>query len=96
MVKASIQCKVTLRQISFKATLQALKQWEFIAATTKNLKQLFTEFIDLIGQCNLFIRQGRSEPRAIKRRPKPYQLLTAPRHQMVVSQSKRRKHAKSP
>lgn len=27
-------------------------------------------------------RPGRSEPRAVKRRPNPYQLLTAPRHEM--------------
>ncbi len=33
-------------------------------------------------------RPDRSEPRAVKRRPKVYQLLTQPRRQMVVSASR--------
>jgi len=33
-------------------------------------------------------RPNRVEPRARKRRPKVYQLLTSPRHQMVVSPSR--------
>ncbi len=34
------------------------------------------------------LRPDRSEPRAVKRRPKVYQLLTKPRRQMVVSASR--------
>ena len=30
------------------------------------------------------LRPGRSEPRALKRRPKPYSFLTKPRHNMYV------------
>jgi hypothetical protein len=34
------------------------------------------------------LRPGRSEPRALKRRPKPYQYLTRLRRQMRVSASR--------
>jgi hypothetical protein len=36
-------------------------------------------------------RPDRSEPRAVKRRPKSYQLLSKPRHEMVVSPSRNQK-----
>ena len=39
-------------------------------------------------------RPGRSEPRAVKRRPKPFQLLTAPRHEMRVVPHRGKSHAK--
>ncbi len=39
------------------------------------------------------LRPDRSEPRAVKRRPKVYQLLTKPRLNMVVSSSRDLKSA---
>jgi hypothetical protein len=36
-------------------------------------------------------RPDRSEPRAVQRRPKSYQLLSKPRHEMVVSPSRNQK-----
>jgi hypothetical protein len=38
-------------------------------------------------------RPGRVEPRAKKRRPKNYQLLTKPRHKMVLTQRRNRHKA---
>ncbi len=38
------------------------------------------EILSVCATKVLDIRPGRQEPRAIKRRPKPFQLLTAPRH----------------
>ena len=39
-------------------------------------------------------RPGRSEPRAVKLRPKPYPLLTAPRREMQVTIHRGRCNAK--
>jgi len=33
-------------------------------------------------------RPNRSEPRAVKRRPKNFRLMTKPRHQMIVERSR--------
>ncbi len=36
-----------------------------------------------IAERTLLIRPGRTEPRAVKLRPKPYQFLTAPRREFT-------------
>lgn len=95
MLDAAMMKSVDSNKLSFKASLQALRQWEpHINQTTIKNKDR-ARLIDLLYECianNLIIsRPGRSEPRAVKRRPKPFQLLTAPRHEMKVV-SQRRKH----
>jgi len=80
---------VAVRRISFKATLQAIRQWEPHLKQAKLTQQERTRLIDLlhtsIAAKIVPYRPGRSEPRAVKRRPKPFQLLTAPRHLMKVT-----------
>ena len=95
MIDAAKAKSVDYNKVSFKASLQALRQWEphLNQSTIKSKDR--TRLIDLLYESianNLIItRPGRSEPRAVKRRPKPFQLLTAPRHEMKVI-SQRRKH----
>ncbi|WP_136799356.1 IS4 family transposase [Desulfosediminicola ganghwensis] len=72
-----------LREISFKGTLQAVRNWE-PRLTSKNLtnKERFRIIKDLMTAVvsnRISIRPGRSEPRCKKRRPKPFQLMTKPR-----------------
>ena len=43
-----------------------------------------------ITQNTLLLRPGRTEPRAVKRRPKNYQRLTQPRHEMQVIKHRNR------
>ena len=86
MLEASIRNSVSVRRISFKGTLQAIRQWE-PQFTQSRIKQhernrLVELLYDSIANNKVDNRPGRSEPRAVKRRPKPYQLLTAPRHLM--------------
>jgi hypothetical protein len=56
------------------------------AATGKPRRQtqLYDELLAIIASDQLPLRPDRNEPRARKRRPKPYQLLTKPRHKMRV------------
>ncbi len=88
MQKAAHLHHVPLERISFKGSLDTLRHWAqaIYAASDSPRKQ--TELIhhmlarlagDLVPH-----RPGRSEPRAKKRRPKTYQLLTEPRHEMRV------------
>jgi len=77
---------VDLQQVSFKGSLDALRQYSaaIAQARNRNLRQQLWE--DLLG--NLvrdLVRQrpNRTEPRAVKRRPKPYPLLNQPRRRFV-------------
>ena len=49
------------------------------------------ELLRVIAADPVPLRPNRSEPRARKRRPKSYQLLTRPRQAMVVSPSRAKK-----
>ena len=74
------------RQISFKASVQALRQWE-PSLSQPGLKparrrELMASLQDAIAAKSLQIRPGRHEPRCVKRRPKPFSLLTTARHEM--------------
>ncbi len=88
MQEASIRHGVDLRRISFKGTLDTLRHWSQAvdACQGKPRKQslLIEEMLRLIALDRLPERPGRVEPRAKKRRPKNYHLLTKPRRQMYV------------
>ena len=77
-----------LARISFKGTLDTVRHFaDAIHASTgkpRNQRQLYGEMLAIIAWDTLPSRPDRSEPRARKRRPKPYQLLTKPRHLMRV------------
>lgn len=86
MYEAAEEADIEVRRVSFKGSLQALRNWEprLNQAKLSNAER-FRQISDLYeAMTNTPIRQrpGRSEPRCLKRRPKPYQLLTAPRHEM--------------
>ncbi len=88
----SIDCN----KVSFKASLQALRQWEphlnQASLKSKDRARLIDLLYESIANNLIISRPGRSEPRAVKRRPKPFQLLTAPRHEMkVISQRRKRR-----
>jgi hypothetical protein len=86
MFEAAEKADLDVRLVSFKRSLQAIRNWEphlnrERLSKTKRGKLLH----DLYGAVTgLPIRQrpGRREPRCLKRRPKNYQLLTLPRHEM--------------
>ena len=89
MLEAARKNKTDSRRVSFKASLQALRQWEPLINQTKNIQshvhRLMNYLYEAIAKNILIERPGRSEPRAVKRRPKAYQLLTAPRDEMRVT-----------
>jgi hypothetical protein len=86
MYEAAEERGVDVSRLSFKGSLQALRQWEPHLNHAKISKQerfrILSALYDAIADNEVPFRPGRQEPRCVKRRPKSYQLLTAPRHQM--------------
>ena len=92
MAEAALQAEVVPRQLSFKHTLQIWVAWsqrQFLSGTKEDTATLFA----LIAQIRVADRPGRAEPRAVKRRPKPYPRLDKPRRKARM-EIERRGHAK--
>lgn len=91
MARAAQEARVPPRQLSFKHTLQLWLAWHQRGIGSNRDDQLM--LLILIAQKRVGNRPRRIEPRAIKRRPKPFPLLTRPR---VVERENVRKngHAK--
>jgi hypothetical protein len=77
---------VGLGCLSFKGTMDTVRHFaDTLHAATgqpRRQRQIYEEMLGIIARDTLPSRPGRTEPRARKRRPKPYQLLTKPRHLM--------------
>lgn len=86
MAQAAALANRPPRELSFKHTLQLWTMWNRCAGfcDDKDLATLFT----LIAQQQVGNRPGRIEPRVLKRRLKPYRLLTKPRHIMIKALTK--------
>jgi len=97
MQQAAICHHVDLSRISFKGTLDTLHHFADViraaAAKPRQRAQLYSEMLRLIALDQLPIRPLCSEPRAKKRRPKNYQLLTKPRKLMIIIQHRSRHKA---
>lgn len=78
MAQAALLADLLPRQLSFKHTLQLWIAWRQIGYTDYDDATLDGLFV-LMAQQQVGNRPGRLEPRAVKRRPKPYPLLTKPR-----------------
>lgn len=78
MAQAAQKAAVHPRALSFKHTIQLWSEWivrRLCDHPNASIELLFT----LIGQLHVGNRPGRIEPRARKRRPKPYPWLKVPR-----------------
>ena len=100
MQEASHVHHVNLWHLSFKGTLDTLRHWADALHAAKNhpRKQLtlLAEMLAIIAKDTLPIRPCRVEPRAKKRRPKNYQLLTKPRREMHIVGHRNRPERKYP
>jgi hypothetical protein len=78
MAQAAVLANLLPRQLSFKHTVQIWIGWHTHARGIDRKETRHSLFI-LIAQQQVGNRPGRIEPRAVKRRPKPYPLLTQSR-----------------
>lgn len=79
MTQAAFEARITPRKISFKHCLQLWLLWSQMADRSDD--EQIVALCTLMAQQRVGNRPGRIEPRAIKRRPKAYPLLTVPRDQ---------------
>ncbi len=96
IVEAGACHDVALDRRSFKGTVDAVRQFSLAIAQARSKKkqqQLIVALLAVIARDEVPERPGRLKPRAVKRRPKPYQLLNRPRHAMqeIPHRSKYRK-----
>jgi len=104
MAQASFTHQAPLERLSFKGTVDSVRQFAAAIAQARSprkQKQLLAQLLEIIAQDQVPDRPGRREPRAVKRRPKPYPLLNRPRrlfqeipHRNRYWKNKPRKHRK--
>jgi len=86
MAEAVTTHRVELERVSFKGSLDALRQFSDAmsrAPTRKRRRQLWEHLLLALARDLVPRRPNRTEPRAVKRRPKPYPLLNKPRRKFV-------------
>lgn len=92
MLEAARQHDVPPDRISFKGTVSALRAFApLFASAAKAAADRYADLLLALASDPVPLRPDRVEPRAVKRRPKCYQLITKPRHRMRVSASRRQK-----
>jgi hypothetical protein len=82
LAQASLRYEVGMSWLSFKGTVDSVRQFAGAIAQARSRKQqkrLLAKLLEVIAHDQLPERSGRHEPRAVKRRPKPYPLLNRPR-----------------
>lgn len=79
MCEAALQAEILPRQISFKHSLQVWIAWR--GRPWGGTEEQTTLLFALIAEQRVGNRSGRVEPRAVKKRPKPYPRLMKPREQ---------------
>lgn len=82
MLEAAQAAKENVARMSFKGTCNAIRNWSPVIAQAQEQyrKHLITAMLQSIARNLVPHRPNRTQPRARKRRPKNYQLLTEPRH----------------
>lgn len=90
MLEAAAKEMAELDRISFKGTVSALRGWAPILAREKpgcpKRYRIYCDLLHYLARDRVPLRPDRREPRAKKRRPKSYQLLTQPRSQFMELQ----------
>ncbi len=99
MVQAGDLGQVPVEWLSFKGTVDSVRQFSVAIAqarSRKKQKQLIAQLLEIIAQDQLPDRPGRREPRAVKRRPKPFPLLNRPRDEFKEIPHRNRYWKKNP
>jgi hypothetical protein len=83
VAQAASQHEVALERVSFKGSLDALRQFSQAMARVRSKKrrlQLWDQLLQTLAADLVPERPGRREPRAVKRKKNKYPRLSAPRH----------------
>ena len=99
MLEASRRYRVPLGRVSFAGSLASARRYAeaLLQARSKRARhQLYEELLRVLAEDLLPLRPGRREPRALKRRPKPYPSLTCHRSRFREISHKNRYWDKGP
>lgn len=86
MALAAVSHEIELERVSFKGSLDAIRQFSNAMDRAPNgrlRRQLWDDLLRTLARDRVPWRPDRREPRAVKRRPKPYPLLNQPRRKFV-------------
>lgn len=92
MGEAAATHKIARQRISFKGTMDTIRSFLPVMLRSRSvhqLKLLHKRVLKILADDSLPLRPGRREPRALKKRPKPYPRLTKPRHKFKEIPHKR-------
>ena len=84
MAEAVAQAGVEMERVSFRGAVDAVRNYASEMRAARNQRkreQLWEEMVAVIATDLVPERRGRTEPRAVKHRPKAYPLLNKPRRQ---------------
>jgi hypothetical protein len=98
MLEAARRHRVPLERVSFAGSLSAARRYGEALLQTRSKRQrqeLIDEMLTVLAIDLVPNRPGRREPRAVKRRPKPYPLLTNHRHKFRDIEHRDRHYLKS-
>ena len=73
--------------LSFRSTVQLVCQAtkQLVVLTGKRLTHALLALLKAMASTAIGLQKRKNQPRAIKRRPKPFPLLTVPRHEACLS-----------
>ena len=97
MLESSLLLGTPIERQSFKGTVDTVRAWRETLAAPGHASQREDVLLDMLLLCaldQLPHRPGRHQPRAVKRRPKSYQLLT--RHRRLFTESPSRQNKGQP
>ena len=99
MAQAAREHQVDLYRISFTGAMDALRHSATAMAqakTAKKRRELWADLLHTLADDLVPLRPGRREPRAVKRRPKPYPRLMCHRSKFKEIQHQNRYYKNSP
>ena len=87
LAQAAIMHNKIPRQLSFRSTVQLVCQAtkQVVVLTGKQLAHALLALLKAMASTSIGLQKRKNQPRAIKRRPKPFPLLTVPRHEACLS-----------
>ena len=87
LAKAAVMHNKIPRQLSFRSAVQLACQAakRLIVLTGKLLTHILLALLKAMASTSIGLQKRKNQPRAIKRRPKPFPLLTVPRHEACLS-----------
>ena len=87
LAQAAVMHNKIPRQLSFRSAVQLVCQAakQLVVLTGKRLAHALLALVKAMASTSIGLQKRKNQPRAIKRRPKPFPLLTVPRHEACLS-----------